>query len=47
MLSVMGGAKYKDSHNFKDFKNTCCKAYNALRKHASLLEIMFMLVCCI
>eukprot|EP01006_Ploeotia_vitrea_P036247 TRINITY_DN66000_c6_g18_i1.p1 TRINITY_DN66000_c6_g18~~TRINITY_DN66000_c6_g18_i1.p1 ORF type:complete len:1249 (-),score=825.13 TRINITY_DN66000_c6_g18_i1:300-4046(-) len=44
MAYVMGGKKYKKSEIFKRFKELCCDAYSSLRKHANLLENMFLLM---
>ena len=44
MAFVIGGKNYKSSKEFKSFTNHCCQAYNILRKHAKLLENMFMLM---
>jgi len=44
MAYVMGGEKYKKSLQFKNFKELCCRAFNALRKHACLLENLFVLM---
>lgn len=44
MAYVMGGSKYKTSALFKTFKECCFKAFNILRKHAALLENLFLLM---
>jgi phosphatidylinositol-4,5-bisphosphate 3-kinase len=44
MAYAMGGKNFKESANFKTFKDICCKAFNSLRKHASLLENLFILM---
>jgi Phosphatidylinositol 3- and 4-kinase/Phosphoinositide 3-kinase family, accessory domain (PIK domain)/PI3-kinase family, ras-binding domain/Phosphoinositide 3-kinase C2 len=44
MAFVMGGKKYQRSDLFKRFKSLCAKAFNSLRKHAVLLENLFMLM---
>lgn len=44
MAYVMGGKNYKKSSQFKLFKECCFKGFNALRKHAPILENLFTLV---
>ncbi len=44
MAYVMGGKQYRKSKLFARFKELCCRAFNSLRKHASLLESMFLLM---
>jgi len=44
MAFVMGGAKYQQSNLFKKFKELCCQAFNSLRKHATILENLFLLM---
>ena len=41
MANVMGGV---GDDRFKEFEGYCCRAYNILRKHASQLTNLFILV---
>jgi len=44
MAFVMGGRKFKSSPLFKTFKELCFSAFNVLRRHATILENMFLLM---